>query len=92
MPTFEELDKLGSQELHDRAMKLARHRVDVLFFWNLLKEIPAAEAASGELKEADLDVATGYQQVLDALHTDDDPERLDALRPIYIDYLLKHEK
>ena len=89
MSTFEELDKLSSKELHDRATKLAEHRLDVRFFWDLLKEIPAAEAGAGELDEAEFDVATGYQQVTDAVHDD---KVADALRPIYIDYLLKHER
>ena len=92
MPTFEELDKLSSKELHDRAIKLAEHRLDVGFFWNLLKSTPAAEAAAGELDEAEFDVATGYQQVGDAFRGDEDGKLADALRPIYIDYLMKHQK
>jgi len=28
VPTFEELDKPSSQELHDRAIKRAEHRLD----------------------------------------------------------------
>jgi hypothetical protein len=91
MTTFEELDTLSSKELHDRAIKLAEHRVDVRFFWDLLKEIPAAEAVAGELDEAEFDVARARSQIHDAVHSDEG-KLADALRPIYIDYLLKHEK
>jgi hypothetical protein len=92
MPTFEELDKLSSKELHDRAVKLAEHRLDAKFFWTLLKEIPAAEAAAGDLEEAEGDVAHVYLgQLRDAMKADDG-KLADALRPLYIDYLLKHEK
>jgi hypothetical protein len=51
MTTFEELDAMSSQELHDRAMEHAEKQLDVRFFW--------------------------------------DGKLLDALRPFYIDYLLK---
>jgi hypothetical protein len=91
MPAFEELDTLSSKELHDRAVKLAEHRLDVKFFWDLLKEIPAAEAVAGDLAESEFDVTSGLQRVNDAMHADDG-RLADALRPIYIGYLLKHEK
>ena len=57
MPTFDELDRLPSKELHDRAARLAEHRLDVTFFWDLLKDIPAAEAAAGDEHEAGADIA-----------------------------------
>ena len=45
--TFEELDALSSRELHDRAVKRAEHRLDVKFFWRLIQEGTAADAAEG---------------------------------------------
>jgi hypothetical protein len=90
MPTFEELDKLSSKELHGRAVKLAEHRLDVPFLWRLLDEVPAAEAAAGTVCEADLEIGHLLTRVQDLVHPDEKLQ--DALRPVYIDYLMKHEK
>jgi hypothetical protein len=89
MPTFEELDQLSSKELHDRAVHLAEKRIDVAFLWRLLETIPAAEAASGETGGADVDIARVSGLVGDATESGKGP-LADALRPLYIDYLLKH--
>ena len=91
MPTIEELEELSTQELHDRAFRLARRRLDVGFFWNLLKAVPAAEAAAGHLDEAHKDIMSFAQRVDDLLHPDS-PEETEALRPIYMQYLVEHEK
>jgi hypothetical protein len=89
MPTFDELDRLPSKELHDRAARLAEHRLDITFFWDLLKDIPAAEAAGGDEHEAGADIAHVSGQVRDFVHADEG-KLADALRPVFIDYLLKH--
>lgn len=91
MTTIEELEKLSNQELHDRAFRLARRKLDVGFFWNLLKAVPAAEAAAGHMDEAQKDIMSFAQRVDDALHPDS-PEEMDALRPIYVQYLVEHER
>ena len=92
VPTFEELDQLSSRELHDRAVNLARKRVDVRFFWRLLEEVPAAEVAAGDMNEAESDVIHSYLgQIHDAMHASEG-KLADALRPVYIEYLLEHEK
>jgi len=89
-PTFEKLDKLSSRELHDRAVHVARSRLDVGFFWKLLEEIPAAEAASGDVDRAESDVIHTYLgQLQDAMHASEG-KLADALRPLYIEYLLEH--
>lgn len=88
MTTFEELDALPSRELHDRAFKRAERHLDVRFFWRLLQSAPAAEAASGDLGEAESDVQHWSGQVRDALV--DDESALDVRRALYIDYLLEH--
>jgi hypothetical protein len=90
MTTFEELDTLSSKDLHDRAVKLAEHRLDVGFFWRLLEEAPAAEAAAGNVGEADLEIGHLITRVHDLVRPDDKLQ--DALRPVYIEYLLEHEK
>jgi hypothetical protein len=91
--TREELEKLPSKELHDRAVRLAERRLDVVYLWRLLKAIPVAEAAAGNLQEAEADVGVGdlVPLIHDFVHSDEG-ELADALRPIYIDYLEEHEK
>jgi hypothetical protein len=88
----QDLEQLSSKELHDRAMKMARHHLDVGFLWSVLKAIPAAEAAAGDVEEAEEHVVVGniIDIIEDLVHLDEG-ELGDALRPLYIDYLRKHE-
>jgi hypothetical protein len=88
--TLEELDALPSSELHDRAMRHALHHVDIEFLWELLRALPAAEAAEGHPEHADLDIDHASGLIADAV-TSGGRDVTDALRPLYIDYLLKHD-
>jgi hypothetical protein len=83
------LDLLSSKELYDLAVSHAKRHLDVRFFWELMQLLPVAEAAAGELDEAEADVMR-----LSA-HVDDltDAGRgtiADMLRPFYIEYLRRH--
>jgi hypothetical protein len=83
------LDRLSARELHDLAVAYARRRLDARFFWELMQLLPAAEAAAGEMDEAEADV-----QRLSA-HVDDVTdsgrgEVAELLRPFYIEYLRRH--
>ncbi len=91
MPTRRELEGLSTKELQDRAFRLARRRLDVRFFWNLLESAPAAEAAAGHESEAAVDVLSLSERVADVLNPDT-AEEAEAFRPIYIEYLLEHER
>lgn len=82
-----DLNDLPSTELHDRAMHKARERLDVGFLWRLLKALPAAQAAGGDLEEAEADIAHVSALITDALNAKEDPEAMEGLRPLYIDYL-----
>ena len=85
----EELEKLSTQELHERAISRAEHHLDVKFLWSLLESIPAAEALSGDSGEAEYDTQFAKGLIYDAVHSGDG--RLgDALRPLFIDYLREH--
>ncbi len=85
----DELERLSTQELHDRAMHRAEHRLDVRFFWRLLSEIPAAEALTGDEGESEYDTQFVKGLVSDALRSGHG-ELKEALRPLYIDYLRRH--
>jgi hypothetical protein len=85
----EDLDRLSTHELHDRAIRRAERHLDVRFFWQLLSVIPAAEAASGDQGEADFDIQSARGLISDALRSGDG-KLAEALRPVFIDYLRKH--
>ena len=90
MTTFEELDALSSRDLHDRAVKRAERHLDFKFLWGLISQAPAAEAVEGDAEQGVEEVQHPSRQVLDVLLRND--EALDARRPIYIDYLLRHSE
>lgn len=86
----DELDRLSSAELHDRATRLAWRRVDVSFLWDLLRTIPEARAAAGDEERSESDIMRPLALLNDLVDADRG-ELADALRPFYIDYLIQHE-
>ncbi len=89
MTEDDDLDKLSTRELHDRAVRRAERHVDMKFFWSLLQLIPAAEAASGDVGEADYDMQFSKGLISDALHSGEG-ELGEALRPLFLEYLREH--
>ena len=87
--TRDELDALSSRELHDLAVQRALHHLDVEFLWELLRAIPAAEASEGHANEAGRDV-THLSVLLDDAVGSGEGDVAEALRPLYLDYLVKH--
>ena len=84
------LGQLSSETLHDLAVHHALRHLDVRFFWQLLKVLPAAEVQAGEPEEAELDVFT-LRGHLDDLTDSGRGEIAEQLRPFYLDYLHRHE-
>jgi hypothetical protein len=89
MSTREELDALPSAELHDRATRVAWRRLDVTFLWDLLKTIPEARAAAGNEERSESDIMRPLALLNDLVDADRG-DLADALRPLYIDYLVTH--
>jgi hypothetical protein len=89
MNDHDALERLSSQELHDRAVSRAKRHLDVRFFWDLMRLLPAAEAAAGELGEAETDVMRLSAHVDDVTEAGQG-EVADLLRPFYIEYLERH--
>jgi hypothetical protein len=83
------LDALSAQELHDRAVSRAKHHLDVRFYWELMKVLPTAEAAAGEMQEAETDVLRLSAHVDDVTEAGRG-EVAELLRPFYLDYLRRH--
>jgi hypothetical protein len=87
--TDDGLDQLSSKELHDLAVNRAKHHVDVRFYYNLMKLLPAAEAAAGDVDQAENDVFHLSAHV-DDLTDAGEGETADMLRPFYLEYLRRH--
>jgi hypothetical protein len=83
----DELEGLSSKELHDRAVQTAKRDADVGFLWDLIKFVPPARAAAGEIPAAEVDIMSLSALLEDFVHTDEG-KFADALRPLYIEYLV----
>jgi hypothetical protein len=86
----ESLEALSSKELHDRAVALAKHRLDIGFLWGLARAIPAADVVAGRLDRSETDILV-FTPLLNDIRDADEGALADALRPFYIDYILEHE-
>jgi hypothetical protein len=89
MPDDDSLDGLSSAELHDLAVRHARRHLDARFFWRLMQALPTAEAAAGEMAEAETDVLRLSAHVDDVTEAGQG-EVAELLRPFYLDYLRRH--
>jgi len=87
----ETLEGLSAQELHDRATRLAWRRLDVGFLWHLLSAIPEARAAVGDEDRSEIDILRPLALLNDLVDADRG-ELAEGLRPLYLDYLVEHEK
>ena len=90
--TFDELDKLSTEELREQAFNLARDRRDVGFFWSVLRHLPNADEAAA-LDGAPnsigptIDEANALWRELTGHGYE---ESAPLLRAAFIDYLMKH--
>ena len=89
MITRQDLDSLTSAQLHDRAIGSAQAGKDIEWLWHLLRSIPAAEGAVGDLDDSGMDVAATVSAINGYLRAD--PGVSDTLRVQYIDYLLEQQ-
>ncbi|WP_446225792.1 hypothetical protein ACTWPB_12405 [Nocardia sp. IBHARD005] len=88
MADDQDLEKLSSKELHDRAVSTAVRHGDVKFLWELLKSIPAARAEAGDLGESSADIKYVLPMIDDYFHAGDG-KLAEVLRPTYLEYLRK---
>jgi hypothetical protein len=89
MTDDDDLNRLSSRELHDLAVSRAKRHLDVRFFWELMRLLPAAEAAAGELDEAETDVMKLSAHVDDVADAGRG-EVAELMRPFYLEYLRRH--
>lgn len=84
------LEQLSSAQLHDIAVRYALRHLDVRFFWHLLEYVPVAEAAAGDVVDAEADTLT-LRARLDDLTDSGKGELAELLRPYYLEYLREHD-
>ena len=87
--TDDGLDGLSSAELHDLAVSRAKHHLDAKFLYQLMRTLPAAEAAAGDLDEMEVDVMRLSAHVDDVANAGKG-EVGELMRPFYLEYLRKH--
>jgi hypothetical protein len=90
MTTREELEALPTKELHTLALDVAKHRLDVGFVWDLVKALPVAEEVVGDDDRSKIDIVRPTAMLNDLLYDSGEGDLGEVLRPLYIDYLLKH--
>jgi hypothetical protein len=89
MTTRDQLDRMSTKELHDRAIAIAKHRLDVGFLWDLVRALPVAEEVAGDDERSKVDILRPLALIND-LYDADEGELGEALRPLYLDYLEQH--
>jgi hypothetical protein len=83
------LDELSSAQLHDLAVHYALRHLDLGFFVRLMRTLPVAEAAAGQVDEAEADVLT-LRAHIDDVTDSGRGEVAELMRPIYLEYLREH--
>ena len=89
MADADALDALSSAELHDLAVHHALRHLDVGFYLRLMQALPVAEAAAGQVDEAEADVLT-LRAHIDDVTDAGRGEVAELLRPFYLEYLAEH--
>jgi hypothetical protein len=89
MSTRDELEALPIKDLHDRAMEAARKHLDVGFLWDVVKALPVAEEAIGDDQRSKVDIMRPLALINDFLYDTDSGQLGEALRPMYVEYLLR---
>lgn len=88
-PSVEELDRLSTDELRQRAFDRAEERRDVGFFWDLIKHLPPSEDLASEDASAG-NITGGVADLIEIVRELMGRELGDAeplVRARFIDYL-----
>jgi hypothetical protein len=91
MATRDDLEALPIKDLHDRAIATARKHLDVGFLWDLVKALPVAEEAIGDDQRSKVDIMRPLALINDFLYDTDSGQLGEALRPMYVEYLLSKD-
>ena len=70
-------------------MRYALRHLDIAFFFRLMQDLPVAEAAVGQVDEAEADAMT-LRAHIDDVTDAGEGEVAELLRPVYLEYLREH--
>jgi hypothetical protein len=90
--TFAALDALSTEELRQRAFKLAEHKHDLGFFWDVVKHLPESGALAsedgslGNLTGSLIETVQAAHELFGG-HMDELGDAEPLLRAKFIDYL-----
>jgi hypothetical protein len=90
-PTVEELDRLSTEELRQRAFERAEHHRDIGFFLDLIRHLPSSDdiatedASSGNITGGVADAVEMVRELMGRGLGDAEP----LIRARFIDYLRK---
>ena len=88
-PSVDELDRLSTEELRQRAFERAEQHRDVGFFWDLIKHLPPSEdiasedASAGNITAGVADLVEIVRELLGRDLGDTEP----LIRARFIDYI-----
>lgn len=88
-PDVADLDALPTSELRDRAFHKARHKLDIRFFWDLVKHLPSATAVASEDASTG-EITGGFAELAELGHEwagSDLGDREPLVRARFIEYL-----
>ena len=71
-------------------MEIAKHRLDVGFVWRVLEALPVAEELIGDEQRSKVDIVRPLALIND-FYDSGEGELGEALRPLFVDYLVEHE-
>jgi hypothetical protein len=90
MTSQEELEAMTTKDLHELTLDVAKRRLDVGFVWDLVKALPVAEEIVDDDQRSKIDIMRPTAMLNDLLYDSGEGDLGEALRPMYIEYLLKH--
>ncbi|WP_285665491.1 hypothetical protein [Actinorhabdospora filicis] len=89
-----ELETLSTEELRERAFKLARRRLDLGFFWDVIEHLPHSfnaetDGSPGSVGSIIDNIVESWQEFHGhGNYGEEEP----LVRAAFIDYIEKHEK
>jgi hypothetical protein len=91
--SVEELDALPFDELRHRAFRLAEHRLDIHFFWDLIEHLHSSSELATEDASAG-NITGSFEETLalvrELVYGDVSEDEQALLRARFIDYLRRH--
>lgn len=87
------LESLSTEELRERAFALARKRLDLAFFWDVIEHLPHSynaetDGSVGSIGSVIDNIVETYQEFHGRGYGEEEP----LLRAAFVDYIEKHGK